>query len=99
MVERNALFYPHNVIVEAFMATGTFGGTAFLLLVLIALYRAIRMIRLDPIMAWVPICFLQQLIGAMFSGGLYSNVPLWGMMGIMLGSDLPGRKLQGEVAG
>jgi hypothetical protein len=40
-------------------------------------------------MAWIPICFFQQLIGAMFSGGLYGNVPLWGMMAIVLGADLP----------
>jgi hypothetical protein len=25
----------------------------------------------------------------MFSGGLYGNVPLWGMLAIMLGADLP----------
>jgi hypothetical protein len=40
-------------------------------------------------MAWIPACFFQQLIGAMFSGGLYGNVPLWAMMAIMLGADLP----------
>jgi O-antigen ligase len=95
IVERNALIYPHNAIVEAFMATGTFGGTAFMLLVVAAIYRALRFIRRDPAMAWIPICFLQQFIGAMFSGGLYGNVPLWGMMAIMLGADPPTRR--GEV--
>jgi O-antigen ligase len=89
IVERNALIYPHNVIVEAFMATGTFGGSAFSLLTLTAVYRAVRFIRRDPATAWIPICFFQQLIGAMFSGGLYGNVPLWAMMAIMLGADLP----------
>jgi O-antigen ligase len=89
IVERNALIYPHNALVEAFMATGTFGGSAFALLILAAIYRAMRFIRRDPAMAWIPVCFLQQLIGAMFSGGLYGNVPLWGMMAIMLGADLP----------
>ena len=89
IVERNALIYPHNAMVEAFMATGTFGGSAFALLILAAIYRAMRFIRRDPAMAWIPVCFFQQLIGAMFSGGLYGNVPLWGMMAIMLGADLP----------
>lgn len=98
IVERNALLYPHNAIVEAFMATGTFGGTAFALLVLIAIYRAIRLIRRDAAMAWIPICFFQQLIGAMFSGGLYGNVPLWGMMAIMLGADLPRSRLESAPA-
>jgi O-antigen ligase len=99
VVERNALIYPHNAIVEAFMATGTFGGTAFALLVLAAIYRAIRLIRRYPAMAWIPLCFFQQLIGAMFSGGLYSNVPLWGMMAIMLGTDHPAMRLEGGLAG
>ncbi len=89
IVERNALIYPHNAMVEAFMATGTFGGSAFALLILAAVYRAMRFIGRDPAMAWIPFCFFQQLIGAMFSGGLYGNVPLWGMMAIMLGADLP----------
>jgi hypothetical protein len=40
-------------------------------------------------MAWVPVCFFQQLIGAMFSGGLYGNVLLWSMMAIVLGADIP----------
>jgi len=88
IVERNALIYPHNAMVEAFMATGTFGGSAFALLILTAIYRATRFIRRDPAMAWIPVCFFQQLIGAMFSGGLYGNVPLWGMMAIVLGADL-----------
>ena len=81
------------------MATGTFGGTAFALLVLAAIYRAILLIRRDPAMAWIPICFFQQLIGAMFSGGLYGNVSLWGMMAIMLGADLPAIRLDGGLAG
>jgi O-antigen ligase len=86
------LSYPHNAFVEAFMATGAFGGTVFALLVLTAIYRAISLIRRHPAMAWVPICFFQQLIGAMFSGGLYGNPLLWGMMAIMLGVDMPPRR-------
>jgi O-antigen ligase len=89
LVERNALIYPHNAFVEAFMATGTFGGSAFVLLILVAIYRAAKVIRRDAATAWVPFCFFQQLIGAMFSGGLYGNVALWSMTAIMLGVDLP----------
>lgn len=93
IVERNALFYPHNSVIEAFMATGTFGGAAFCLLLLIASYRGIKMINRDCEMAWVPICFFQQLIASMFSGGIYANSMLWGMMAIMLGADLPRARL------
>jgi len=87
IVERNSLSYPHNSIVEAFMATGTFGGTAFVLLVLLATHRAFRLIKYDPVTAWIPLCFFQQLAASMFSGGLYANMPLWGMMAIMLGAE------------
>lgn len=89
IVERNTLSYPHNAIVEAFMATGTFGGAALTLLVIIAVYRARIIIRRDPEMAWLPLCFLQYLTGAMFSGGLWDNVILWGLMAVMLGVEKP----------
>jgi O-antigen ligase len=89
IVERRSLAYPHNCVVEAFMATGTFGGAIFVLMLLIAIYRAITLTRRDVAMSWISLCFFQQLIAAMFSGGLYGNAALWGMMAIVLGADLP----------
>ena len=89
IVERRSLAYPHNCVIEAFMATGTFGGAIFVLMVLMAIYRAIILTRIDVAMSWIPLCFFQQLVGAMFSGGLYGNAALWGMMAIVLGVDLP----------
>lgn len=91
LVETNSDTYPHNIIIEAFMATGTFGGAALVLLILIAVYRSIRLITRDYAMAWIPLCFLQQLIGGMFSGGIWGNTVMWGMMGVVLGVDLPER--------
>lgn len=80
------------------MAIGTFGGAVFTMLMLLAIIRAIRLINRDVVMAWVPICFFQYLIGAMFSGGLFSNPLLWGMMAIMLGVDMPAtRTRQAEL--
>jgi O-antigen ligase len=97
LVERKALFYPHNCIVEAFMATGTFGGTVFVLILLVAVYRAIRLIKTNVAMSWVSLCLFQALIGAMFTGGLYGNPLLWGMLGIALGIDLPRNQLAGAL--
>lgn len=94
IVERRSLFYPHNCVLEAFMATGTFGGTIFVLILLTAVYRSIRLLKKDTAMSWISLCFLQSLIGAMFSGGLYGNPLLWGMMGIVLGVDLPLKRLK-----
>jgi hypothetical protein len=87
IVERRSLAYPHNCVVEAFMATGTFGGAIFVLMLLMAIYRAINLTRLDVAMSWISRCFFQQLIAAMFSGGLYGNAALSGMMAIVLGAD------------
>jgi O-antigen ligase len=98
IVERNALIYPHNCIVESFMATGTFGGTIFVLILLIGVYRAIRLAKTDAAMSWISVCFFQQLIAVMFSGGLYGNVAMWGMLGIVLGVDLPRMRLEGSSA-
>jgi O-antigen ligase len=89
IVERRSLAYPHNCVVEAFMATGTFGGALFVLMLLMAIYRAIHLTRVEVAMSWISLCFFQQLIAAMFSGGLYANAALWGMMAIVLGADPP----------
>jgi hypothetical protein len=89
IVERRSLFYPHNCIIEAFMATGTFGGSIFVLILLLAVYRAIRIAKTNVAMSWISLCFLQVLIGAMFSGGLYDNPLMWGMLGVMLGVKMP----------
>jgi O-antigen ligase len=88
-VEENSRLYPHNIVIESFMATGTFGGSCFVLLILISLWRSFKLIKRAPEMAWVPICYMQYLLGAMFSGGIYANVLLWGMLGIVLGVDIP----------
>jgi O-antigen ligase len=89
IVERQWLSYPHNAVLESFMATGTFGGVAFVLMMAIATWRAFRIMRRDVSISWLPLCFFQQLIGAMFSGGIYGNFVLFGLTGIMLGVELP----------
>jgi hypothetical protein len=58
-------------------------------MLLMAIYRAINLTRVDVSMSWISLCFFQQLIAAMFSGGLYGNAALWGMMAIVLGADPP----------
>lgn len=89
IVERKWLSYPHNAVLESFMATGTFGGAAFVIMMAIATWRAFRIMRRDVSMSWLPLCFFQQLIGAMFSGGIYGDFILFGLTGIMLGVELP----------
>jgi O-antigen ligase len=94
IVEKNSRMYPHNALIEAFMATGTLFGSIFILIVIIAVWRAIKLVSRNTAMSWVPICFFQTLIGAMFSGGLYQNPVMWGMMAIMLGVDMPPKRFR-----
>jgi O-antigen ligase len=88
IVERQWLTYPHNAFIEAYMATGTFGGTAFAFMMLTALWRAILLVKRYPRMSWISLCFFQQFIGAMFSGGIYGDSILFCLTGIILGVDL-----------
>ena len=74
--------YPHNIIVEAFMATGIFGGGLFLAGIICLCYVVIKKLyNFDPY-SWVGLLFLQYLIGGIFSGNLYYNLPLWACIGL-----------------
>ena len=77
--------YPHNVIVESFMATGVFGGTAFLVLVLAAFVCALRIISRNDRYSWVGLLYLQYMVASMVSGALYNSSIMWAMMGSVFG--------------
>jgi len=63
--------YPHNIILEAFMTTGTIGGGIFLYLILLASYRAFKSTN-DPNLSWLSVLFFISL-------GLYSvSGAIWG---------------------
>ena len=79
--EKYSMRYPHNVIIESFMATGLFGGVAFTSLVALALIKAWKISIIDPNKAWISLLYIQYLIGAMFSGSLYTNMFMWYSMG------------------
>jgi len=84
LVERNSLIYPHNYVVESFMATGVVGGLAFCVVLLFCVGRCLRWLRHEPPLAWVALIFLQTLLGGLFSGALYSAPAFWSLLGIVL---------------
>jgi O-antigen ligase len=69
--------YPHNLIVESFMATGFFGGFVFLLWIFKCLKAFFNIIKKNINVSWIAIIFLQFLIFGMFSGNLYSSNLFW----------------------
>ncbi len=77
--------YPHNLVVEAFMATGVFGGVCFLFLVARLALGALGLYKKIPEGGWIPLLFVQYLIAAQFSGSLYSSTYFWVAVGLLIG--------------
>lgn len=77
-------FYPHNLVIESFMATGVLGGLAFLWLIGYGLWAATRMLRIAPGYAWVAILFVQMLIYSMFSSSIWGHFAFWYALGSVL---------------
>lgn len=75
--------YPHNVVVEAFMALGLFFGALFVALIVALSFRAVFLFRKFPQFGWPSLLFIQYLIGAQFSGSLYASTYLWCAIGLI----------------
>lgn len=69
--------YPHNLFVESLMATGLVGTIPLVILLGLAIRAAWRIMTRRPELAWMPLLFLLNFVGAMFSFAIYTNVPLW----------------------
>jgi O-antigen ligase len=76
--------YPHNVVLEALMATGAFGGTMMTCLVVVSIVKSFRLMHNLPEMSWLPILYLQYLIHLMVSGCLYFDPTAFALMGAIL---------------
>lgn len=77
LVELNSVYYPHNLIIESFMATGIFGGIVFSLLMIFTFFIAFKTILLNYEIGWVPLIFLQYWVGVQASGSLSESDILW----------------------
>ena len=74
---RGIFTYPHNAILEAFMATGVLGGILFTAYFFGVTRRAIFLIRHQPSLAWASILYLHYAVNIMFSSNLSSNTYFW----------------------
>ena len=81
--EKVFMFYPHNIIVESFMATGVMGGIAFCLLSLYCFNYAFRSMKTPQ--GWIGMLFCQYYIGNLISGSIFTGWYLWVSIGCMLG--------------
>ncbi len=68
--------YPHNLVVEAFMATGIIGGTIFVLFYAFALRAAFKLLFVTGF-SFISLSVLSVVILSMFSGGLSFSSDFW----------------------
>lgn len=74
--------YPHNVVLESFMATGLIGGLSFLFLILYGFYISYKIVKMKHEHGWISLIFMQYLIAAQFSGALYLATVMWTFLAI-----------------
>jgi O-antigen ligase len=72
--------YPHNLVIEAFMAGGLVTGLAFSVLIIFAGFACMRVWRDCARLSWIPMLFIQYFVGAMLSGSLYYSYAFWVLM-------------------
>ena len=70
--------YPHNLIIESFMATGIFGGSLFTYFTIKTLFLTKKFSKSDN--AWLCILFIQFFWFGMFSGNLFSSFLFWSLL-------------------
>ena len=86
--EKITQFYPHNVILEALMATGILGGIPFILLIGCAVVRIWKLIRHASPHLWIAVIAFQYILGGMLSGAIYASGTMWVLMGLVLSPSL-----------
>lgn len=89
--------YPHNVIVEAYMALGLFFGSLFVIALIALCYRTAVLFRRFPQYGWPSLLFIQYLVGAQFSGALYGSTFMWCAIGLILSFGSSSVALVGET--
>ncbi len=76
--------YPHNFLLEVFMATGLVGGIPFVILLVISIYRAFKLLKSRHESSWMVILYLQIIVFGMFSTGLYTSQDFWVLLFFMI---------------
>lgn len=80
--------YPHNIVIEAFMATGVFGGLVFCIILILGGRIALRLLSTADPRSWIAIVFINFAVMGMVSGSIiapgfwYSWFALMGLKGI-----------------
>jgi O-antigen ligase len=65
--------YSHNIILDALMGLGLFGGLAMLYILWITIRKSYLMIKLKDSNLWIALILIQQIVLSMLSGAFYYN--------------------------
>jgi O-antigen ligase len=84
-LERAYNFYPHNVYLEAPMATGIVGSFWFFGMIFIALGRFVADVYHRSGTVFFGVLLFAILLSVVTSGSLFQSVTLWGGLGMYLG--------------
>lgn len=84
--------YPHNIIIEAFMATGVVGGLVMFVGLSSAFKTAITSLLPYDDRSWIALLFIQYTVAAMFSGAIWSSTSLWSLLALLLSATNSRRK-------
>jgi O-antigen ligase len=80
----DGLGYPHNLILESFLALGIVGGLMFIILQIYMLFQAFALLKhknsYKAAWGWLGILFIQYFIASMSSGSIYGSYVLWYLM-------------------
>ena len=93
-------FYPHNILLEAFMTTGLIGGMPFLILLVVAIRRAWVLTASRSEHLWLGLLLIQYTTGAMFSGSIYTAGAFWVLIAVFISREyffLVGKERSGLI--
>jgi O-antigen ligase len=76
--------YPHNVVIESFMATGVLGGAAFSIILLCSSVAAAKLMTTNAT-RWISLLYVQYLVSALVSGALYLSGTMWCFIAAVIG--------------
>lgn len=71
--------YPHNIILEAFMALGIGGGMVIVYILISAIKKSFIIVNCRDVNYWIFLILIQQISSNMTSGAIYSD-PLLSML-------------------
>ncbi len=91
--------YPHNFIIEAFMAMGIFGGILFLVIVAKSFIITYKVLNNYQEYSWIPLLYLVYLFRGMFSGALYNSGFFWVLLVLLffLNRIMKEKKLENNI--